>query len=119
MLYRFSQVHTLHRPWLLVQLPLHPHNQLGVGDGQIEVALEGEAKPYSMFFMVGRRLSHQTQSSQLNKVTIKNRYPLPRISELFDQLQGARVFSKIDFRSGYHHLKIQDSDILKTDCRTR
>jgi hypothetical protein len=43
----------------------------------------------------------------LNKVTIKNKYPLPRIEDLFDQLKGARVFSKIDLRSGYHQLRIQ------------
>ncbi|KAL4016684.1 hypothetical protein IC575_024339 [Cucumis melo] len=50
---------------------------------------------------------------ELNKVTIKNRYPLPRIDDLFDQLQGATVFSKIDLRSGYHQLRIRDSDFLK------
>ena len=43
---------------------------------------------------------------ELNKVTIRNQYPLPRINDLFDQLQGAKVFSKIDFRSGYHQLRI-------------
>jgi hypothetical protein len=50
----------------------------------------------------------------LNEVTIKNKYPLPRIEDLFDQLRGASVFSKIDLRSGYHQLKIRPSDIPKT-----
>ena len=56
---------------------------------------------------------------QLNKVTIKNKYPLPRTDDLFDQLQGACVFSKIDLRSGYHQLKIRATDVPKTDFRTR
>jgi hypothetical protein len=47
----------------------------------------------------------------LNEVTIKNKYPLPRIDDLFDQLRGACVFSKIDLRSGYHQLKIRRSDM--------
>jgi hypothetical protein len=50
----------------------------------------------------------------MNEVTIKDKYPLPRIEDLFDQLRGASVFSKIDLRSGYHQLKIRPSDILKT-----
>ena len=55
----------------------------------------------------------------LNEVTIKNKYPLLMINDLFDQLQGAKVFSKIDLRSGYHQLKIREKDIPKTTFRTR
>ena len=55
----------------------------------------------------------------LNEVTIKNKYPLPRIDDLFDQLKGAKVFSKIDLRSGYHQLKIRTEDIPKTAFSTR
>ncbi|XP_060972248.1 uncharacterized protein LOC133038182 [Cannabis sativa] len=56
---------------------------------------------------------------ELNKVTIRNKYPLPRIDDLFDQLQGSAVFSKIDLRSGYHQLKVRKEDIPKTALRTR
>ena len=55
----------------------------------------------------------------LNQVTIKNRYPLPRIDDLFDQLAGAQICSKIDLRSGYHQLKVRGEDIPKTAVRTR
>ncbi|GKF79808.1 putative reverse transcriptase domain-containing protein, partial [Tanacetum coccineum] len=50
---------------------------------------------------------------ELNKLTVKNRYPLPRIDDLFDQLQGSRFFSKVDLRSGYHQLRVHEDDIPK------
>ncbi|GJX36051.1 reverse transcriptase domain-containing protein [Tanacetum coccineum] len=56
---------------------------------------------------------------ELNKLTVKNRYPLPRIDDLFDQLQGSSVYSKIDLRSGYHQLRIKEEDIPITAFRTR
>ncbi|GJU78861.1 putative reverse transcriptase domain-containing protein [Tanacetum coccineum] len=56
---------------------------------------------------------------ELNKLTMKNRYPLPRIDELFDQLQGSSVYSKIDLTSGYHQLRVREEDIPKTAFRTR
>ncbi|XP_057545938.1 uncharacterized protein LOC130824932, partial [Amaranthus tricolor] len=56
---------------------------------------------------------------EINKITIKNRYPLPRIDDLFDQLRGAQVFSKIDLRSGYHQLRIAKEDVSKIAFRTR
>ncbi|GJW44798.1 putative reverse transcriptase domain-containing protein [Tanacetum coccineum] len=56
---------------------------------------------------------------ELNKLTIKNRYPLPRIDDMFDQLQGSQYFSKIDLRSGYHQLRVHEDDIPTTAFRTR
>ncbi|XP_068332919.1 uncharacterized protein [Pyrus communis] len=61
----------------------------------------------------------RVEDRQLNRVTIKNRYPLPHIDDLFDQLRGACVFSKIDLRSGYYQLKISKDDVPKTAFRTR
>ena len=56
---------------------------------------------------------------QLNKVTVKNKYPLPRIEDLFDQLKEAGVFSKIDMRSGYYQLRVKEVDVPKTSFRTQ
>nr|GFC82225.1 putative reverse transcriptase domain-containing protein [Tanacetum cinerariifolium] len=56
---------------------------------------------------------------ELNKLTVKNRYPLPRIDDLFDQLQGSSVYSQIDLRSGYHQLRVREQDIPKTAFKTR
>ncbi|GJZ00662.1 putative reverse transcriptase domain-containing protein [Tanacetum coccineum] len=56
---------------------------------------------------------------ELNKLTVKNRYPLPRIDDLFDQLQGSSVYSKINLRSGYHQLRVREEDIPRTAFRTR
>ncbi|GJY45071.1 putative reverse transcriptase domain-containing protein [Tanacetum coccineum] len=61
----------------------------------------------------------ELQDKELNKLTIKNRYLLPRIDDLFDQLQGSQYFSKIDLRSGYHQLRVHEDEILKTAFRTR
>jgi hypothetical protein len=55
----------------------------------------------------------------LNDVTMKNKYPLPRIEDLFDRMRDARIFSKIELRSGYHQVKIRPSDIPKTAFSTR
>ena len=56
---------------------------------------------------------------QINKVTMKKKYPLPRIADLFDKLKGAGVFSKIDLRSGYYQLRMKDVNVPKTTFRTR
>jgi hypothetical protein len=56
---------------------------------------------------------------KLNKVTIKNKYPSPRIDDLFDQLKGARIFLKIELRSGYHQVRIKEEDLIKTTFRKR
>lgn len=66
-----------------------------------------------------RSLKLCIDNCQLNKFTIKNKYPLPRIDDLFDQLQGAQCFSKIDLRSDYQKLKIKEEDISKTTFWTR
>ncbi|GKB99745.1 putative reverse transcriptase domain-containing protein, partial [Tanacetum coccineum] len=74
--------------------------------------------PYRLAPSEMQELSEQLQE-ELNKLIVKNRYSLPRIDDLFDQLQGACYFSKVDIRSGYHQLCVHEDDILKTAFRTR
>nr|GEX97465.1 reverse transcriptase domain-containing protein [Tanacetum cinerariifolium] len=78
--------------------------------------------PYRLAPSEMQELSNQLQEladRELNKLTVKNRYPLPMIDDLFDQLQGLSTYSKIDLRSGYHQLRVRDEDIPKTAFRTR
>ncbi|XP_057793062.1 uncharacterized protein LOC131009667, partial [Salvia miltiorrhiza] len=80
----------------------------------------GDLKPTRMCLQLADRSMRMCiDYRELNKLTLKNKYPLPRIDDLFDQLKGASVFSKIDLRSGYHQLKIRPDDISKTTFRTR
>ncbi|GJU01550.1 putative reverse transcriptase domain-containing protein [Tanacetum coccineum] len=87
--------------------------------------------PYRMAPIEFRELKDQLQellergfirpsvSSELNCITVRNRYPLPRINDLFDQLQGVKFFLKINLRSGYHQLRVKEQDVSKTTFRTR
>ncbi|GJZ25187.1 putative reverse transcriptase domain-containing protein [Tanacetum coccineum] len=72
--------------------------------------------PYRLAPSEMKELAEQLE---LNKLTVKNHYPLPRIDDLFDQLQGSSIYSKIDMRSGYHQLRVREEDIPKTAFRTR
>ncbi|GJT51615.1 putative reverse transcriptase domain-containing protein [Tanacetum coccineum] len=75
------------------------------------------SKPQSLEKAIN--IVQRLMDQELNKLTIKNRYPLPKIDDLFDQLQGSSVYSKIELRSGYHQLRVRDEDIPKTAFRTR
>ncbi|KAA3461876.1 RNA-directed DNA polymerase-like protein [Gossypium australe] len=66
-----------------------------------------------------RTLRMSIDNRQLNKLTIKNKYPFPRINDMFDQLHGATMFPKIDLQSSYYQLKVKESDMLKTTFKTR
>ncbi|GKA67353.1 putative reverse transcriptase domain-containing protein [Tanacetum coccineum] len=104
---------------------LPPHRQVEFKIDLVPGATPVARAPYHLAPSEMKELSKQLQElsekdyRELNKLTIKNRYPLPRIDDLFDQLQGSSVYSKIDLRSGYHQLRIREEDIPITAFRTR
>ncbi|GJU42320.1 putative reverse transcriptase domain-containing protein [Tanacetum coccineum] len=89
----------------------------------IEVFIPTKTSPWESPVLLTNKKDEYFQNvyhyQELNKLTVKNRYPLPMIDDLFDQLQGSSVYSKIDLRSGYHQLRVRDEDIPKTAFRTR
>ncbi|GJR61486.1 reverse transcriptase domain-containing protein [Tanacetum coccineum] len=94
-------------------LPRHQRNKLNFKStwSQGAMVLFVKKKDGSFWMCIDYR--------EVNKLTVKNRYPLPRINDLFDQLQGSSVYSKIDLRFGYHQLRVREEDIRKTAFRTR
>ena len=109
-----------------------PHRMAPVELQELRVQLQGlldkgfikpSTSPWGASVLVakkrGKTLRLCINYRQLDGVTIQNRYPLPRIDDLFDRLRGARVYSKIDLRTGYHQLTVRDTYIPKTAVRTR
>ncbi|KAL0313648.1 UNVERIFIED_CONTAM: Retrovirus-related Pol polyprotein from transposon.6 [Sesamum radiatum] len=106
------------------ELPgLPPHREVDFGIETIPRAAPISIAPYRMAPSELKELKKQLEElldkGQLNRITIKNKYPLPRIDDLLDQLKGATMFSKIDLRSGYWQLRIEEGSIPKTAFRTR
>ncbi|GJT66639.1 putative reverse transcriptase domain-containing protein, partial [Tanacetum coccineum] len=99
-------------------LGLPPQRQVEFRIDLVPGATPVAKSPYRLAPSEMQELSGQLQE-ELNKLTVKNRYPLPRIDDLFDQLRGACPFLKIDFRSGYHQLRVHVDAIPKTAFRTR
>ncbi|GJW13399.1 putative reverse transcriptase domain-containing protein [Tanacetum coccineum] len=92
----------------VVRIPLLDGKEIEFRIELIPGVMSVAKSPYSL------APSKLEELSELNKLTIKNRYPLPRIDDLYDQLKGSQYFSKIDLRSGYHKLRVHEDDILKT-----
>ncbi|GJW42876.1 putative reverse transcriptase domain-containing protein [Tanacetum coccineum] len=100
----------------------NPDNVVAVGEEAIEMPIVhdfSEGFPWKILPGSTGSFRMCIDYRELNKLTVKNRYPLPRIDDLFDQLQGSSVYSKIDLRSGYHQLRVREEDIPKTAFRTR
>ncbi|GKE16418.1 putative reverse transcriptase domain-containing protein [Tanacetum coccineum] len=111
------------------------HARINCDEKVIHIPIDGETliirgaapvarAPYRLAYSEMQELSNQLLEMcidyrELNKLAVKNRYPLPRINDLFDQLQGLSVYSKIDLRSCYHQLRVRDEDIPKTAFRMR
>ena len=113
-------------------ITMTPHRMAPVELQELRVQLQGlldkgfirpSTSPWGASVLVakkrGKTLRLCIDYRQLNRVTIKNWYPLSRIDDLFDQLIGAQVYSKIDLRTGYHQLRVRDTNIPKTAFRTR
>ena len=113
-------------------ISMTPHRMAPVESQELRVPLQelldkrfirSSTSPWGASVLVakkrGKTLRLCVDYGQLNRVTTKNRYPLLRIDDLFNQLRGARVYSKIDLRTDYHQLRVRDTDIPKTAFRTR
>ena len=109
-----------------------PHRMAPVELQELRVQLQGlldkgfirpNTSPWGASVLItkkrGKTLQLCIDYRQWNRVMIQNRYPLPRIDDLFDQFRGVRVYSKIDLRTGYHQLRVMETDIPKTTFRTR
>ena len=116
----------------ILPIPMTPHRRAPVELQELRVQLKElldkgfirpSTSPWGASVLVakkrGKTLRLCIDYRQLDGVTIQNRYPLPRIGDLFNRLRGARVYSKIDLRAGYHQLRLRETDIPKTAFRTR
>ena len=110
---------TLHRMALVELQELKVHIQGLLDKGFIRPSTSPWGAPVLFAKKKDKTLQLCIDYRQLNRVTIKNQYPLPRIDDLFDQLRGARVYSKIDLRIGYHQLRVRETYIPKTAFRMR